>query len=134
MELEKRDLIALIRQEENVRMRLKLQAILYFYEGYSRYKIASCLKVSRTSVNKWVSNYLSHGLKGLEDKQHPGRPALLSSIQRQALADFLLEQKRGCLHGKVRGQLIKEYIHSAFGVEYDLSSIYRILARLEKKP
>ncbi|PKG59060.1 helix-turn-helix domain-containing protein, partial [Shewanella sp. GutDb-MelDb] len=47
----------LIRKEKNARMKLKLLAILHFKEGKSRYKIASYLKVSRTSVNRWVSDY-----------------------------------------------------------------------------
>jgi transposase len=132
-ELAKHDLMALIRKEGSFRMRLKLMAILYFYEGHSRYKIAASLKVSRTSVNKWVSNYLSHGLQGLEDKQHPGRPALLSPFQRQQLADFLAEQEGICHRGKVRGLQVKEYILTTFGVDYDLSNIYRILQQLKKQ-
>ncbi|WP_373870348.1 helix-turn-helix domain-containing protein, partial [Aeromonas caviae] len=34
--------------------------------SHSRTDIARFLKVSRTSVNKWVSNFLLHGVAGLD--------------------------------------------------------------------
>ncbi|MCU8026687.1 helix-turn-helix domain-containing protein, partial [Shewanella glacialipiscicola] len=44
---------------------MRYLALLHFTEGHSRTAIATMLKVSRTSVNKWVTTYLSQGLSGL---------------------------------------------------------------------
>ncbi|MXQ71735.1 helix-turn-helix domain-containing protein, partial [Aeromonas caviae] len=41
-------------------------SLAHFQEGHSRTDIARFLKVSRTSVNKWVSNFLLHGVAGLD--------------------------------------------------------------------
>ncbi|SUJ06147.1 Transposase and inactivated derivatives [Shewanella morhuae] len=60
---------------------MRYLALLHFTEGHSRTAIATMLKVSRTSVNKWVTTYLSQGLSGLDDKPNPGRPAQLSLAQ-----------------------------------------------------
>jgi transposase len=52
-------------------MRLKRRAITLFYAGKSRHKITSYLKISRTSVDKLISRYLSHGLPGVAEKNTP---------------------------------------------------------------
>ena len=59
------DIAALVKSEKSARKRIRYLALLHFTEGHSRTAIASMLKVSRTSVNKWVSTYLSLGLSGL---------------------------------------------------------------------
>ncbi|WP_418954034.1 helix-turn-helix domain-containing protein [Vibrio parahaemolyticus] len=38
---------------------MRLLALALFQEGYTRTQIAKRLNVSRTSVNKWVKNYLT---------------------------------------------------------------------------
>ena len=83
------DFMKLIQQEKNARMKLKLLALLHFHEGKSRYQISDYLKVSRTSVNKWVSSYLTYGLDGLKDKKHTGRPASLTDKQIQQLSRYI---------------------------------------------
>jgi transposase len=62
-------LLALSRAEANGRKRLRLLAISHFLEGKNRTQIALNLKVSRRSINTWVSNYLSDGVVGLEAKK-----------------------------------------------------------------
>ncbi|EGR0399919.1 TPA: helix-turn-helix domain-containing protein [Vibrio parahaemolyticus] len=39
-------------------MKIKLLALAQFKDGHSRTQIAKFLKVSRTSVNKWVQTFL----------------------------------------------------------------------------
>ncbi|WP_424022290.1 helix-turn-helix domain-containing protein, partial [Oceanisphaera pacifica] len=56
-------------------MKMRLLALAHFQDGKSRTQIAQFLKVSRTSVNKWVSAYLNEGLSGLQEKPRPGRPS-----------------------------------------------------------
>ncbi|MBE3888219.1 helix-turn-helix domain-containing protein, partial [Vibrio parahaemolyticus] len=38
-------------------MKMRLLALAYFKDGYSRTQIVKFLKVSRTSINKWVQTF-----------------------------------------------------------------------------
>ncbi|MCL1048195.1 helix-turn-helix domain-containing protein [Shewanella abyssi] len=120
----------LIRKEKSAKMRLKLLAVLHFQDGKSRYQIASYLKVSRTSVNRWISNYLSHGLHGLEEKKHPGRPSGLSESQQVQLTNYIDNITENSKLDKFKGTDIQNYIDREFGIKYEISNIYKILARL----
>ncbi|WP_185817533.1 helix-turn-helix domain-containing protein [Shewanella atlantica] len=121
--------LKLIRQEKNARMKLKLLALQHFHEGKSRYQIADYLKVSRTSVNKWVSCYLANGLEGLKEKKHSGRPPTLTKEQLKQLSIYLKVRQSGSKR-KLYGSEIQSYIADNFGVNYEISNIYRILERL----
>lgn len=52
---------ALVTSEKSARKRKRYLALPHFIEGHSRTTIASMLKVSRTSVNRWVTAYLTMG-------------------------------------------------------------------------
>ncbi|MBO1518298.1 helix-turn-helix domain-containing protein, partial [Oceanisphaera sp. DM8] len=69
------DFTALARKQKSIQMKMRLLALAHFQDGKSRTQIAQFLKVSRTSVNKWVSAYLNEGLSGLQEKPRPGRPS-----------------------------------------------------------
>jgi len=124
------DLKQLIRHEKNARMRLRLLALQHFLEGKSRYQIADYLKVSRTSVNKWISNYLSHGLAGLDEKRHPGRPPALSQAQQKQLTAHIEKCLKKSEDSKVSGPEIRDYIADSFGIYYEMSTVYRLLGRI----
>lgn len=124
------DFMKLIRQEKNARMKLKLLALLHFQEGKSRYQIADYLKVSRTSVNKWVTSYLTHGLDGLIEKKHSGRPASLTATQMQQLSRYIKLKTTSKTDELLHGSEIQAYITERFGVTYEISNIYRILEKL----
>ncbi|MCL1144567.1 helix-turn-helix domain-containing protein [Shewanella marinintestina] len=125
-----RSLAKLIRKEKSARMRLKLLAIVHFQDGKSRYQIAEFLKVSRTSVNRWVSNYLSKGLEGLKEKPHSGRPMILTEKQVEQVKLFIDNSVKNSKSGKVKGYTVQTYIEESFGVKYEISSIYKMIERL----
>ena len=125
-----KELASLIRREKNAKMRIKLLALQHFIEGQSRSQIADYLKVSRTSVNKWVSVYLSHGIAGLADKRRSGRRPALSSEQQRQLADYIVRCQSHCDGHSVTGQAIQAYIARSFGIDYEISTVYRILNKI----
>ncbi|MBE4300609.1 helix-turn-helix domain-containing protein [Vibrio parahaemolyticus] len=45
-------------QQKSIQMKMRLLALDHFKDGHSRTQIAKFLKVSRTSVNKWVQTFL----------------------------------------------------------------------------
>ena len=119
-----------LKGERNVRMKLKLLAISHFLDGKSRYAIARYLKVSRSSVNRWVCAYLADGVIGLEEKPHCGRPIALNVAQQQQLKNYL-DQALKPPHSKpIHGDDIQSYIVDSFGVRYEINSIYRLIKRL----
>ncbi|AQS38504.1 Homeodomain-like domain [Shewanella psychrophila] len=66
--LQTTDSRCLARRENNAQKRIRLLALAHFSEGHNRSEISNILKVSRTSINKWVSDFLERGLVGLEHK------------------------------------------------------------------
>ncbi|GIU31904.1 helix-turn-helix domain-containing protein [Shewanella sp. MBTL60-007] len=122
-------LAKLIRKEKNARMKLKLLAVLHFQDGKSRYQIADFLKVSRTSVNRWISLYLSSGLEGLKDKPHCGRPSILSHDQLLQLKRYIDNKSNREGNGKLTGGDIQLYMEKQFGVKYEISSVYKLIDR-----
>ncbi|WP_298775966.1 helix-turn-helix domain-containing protein [uncultured Shewanella sp.] len=56
------DFNSLARKQKSIQMKMRLLALAHFQDGKSRTQIALSLKVSRTSVNKWVKVFLEEGL------------------------------------------------------------------------
>ncbi|SUI78333.1 Transposase and inactivated derivatives [Shewanella baltica] len=86
------NIAALVKSEKSARKRMRYLALLNFSEGHSRTAITSMLRVSRTSVNRWISTYLAQGLSGLDDTPNPGRPSILSTAQQAKLKMFVQHQ------------------------------------------
>jgi len=120
-------LLALSRMESNARKRLRLLAISHFIEGKNRTEIALILKVSRRSVNTWVSNYLSDGVAGLEAKKAPGRSCPLATKQREQLFDYIDKHSRSSKGGRLTGEAIRLYIADEYQIAYHPNAIYKRL-------
>ena len=48
------DFKKLASQQKSIQMKMRLLALSHFQDGHSRTQIAQFIKVSRTSVNKWI--------------------------------------------------------------------------------
>ncbi|MEC6833751.1 helix-turn-helix domain-containing protein, partial [Photobacterium toruni] len=84
-------------------MKMRLLALEHFKEGKSRTQIAKYLKVSRTSVNKWVSVFLEEGLEELQEKPRSGRPAFLTLKQREQLSNYIKLKAQDSSGGRLIG-------------------------------
>ena len=124
------DFIALARKETNARKKMRYLALAHFKEGQSRTAIADALKISRTSINKWVSLFLNHGLEGLNDARRTGRPSGLTLQQKKALSDYIEAYSELNKGGRLQGVDIQNYIAEHFSIEYEISNIYRLLREL----
>tara|TARA_R110002050_G_scaffold80451_1_gene172060 strand:- start:2990 stop:3541 length:552 start_codon:yes stop_codon:yes gene_type:complete len=122
--------VALAKQEKNARKRMRYLALAHFQEGLSRYAIADALKVSRTSVNKWVSAFLNEGLEGLNNGRHSGRPSGLTLQQKKTLSHYIETHSELSQGGRLQGADIQRYIAKHFSIEYEISNIYRLLREL----
>ncbi|WP_156731404.1 IS630 family transposase [Photobacterium phosphoreum] len=124
------DFKKLARQQKTIQMKMRLLALEHFKEGKSRTQIAKSLKVSRTSVNKWVSVFLEEGLEGLQEKPRSGRPAFLTSKQREQLSNYIKLKAQDSSGGRLIGADIHTYILKEFDKNYHPDSIYYLLKRM----
>lgn len=128
--MKKHDFSELAKTHKSVRMRLHYSALAHFQEGRSRTDIAKFLEVSRTSVNKWISQYHQSGLEGLVDKKTTGRPLRSSELQCSQLIDYINKASKSNELGRLVGTDIQLFITEHFGYQYHLSSVYKLLHRL----
>ena len=124
------DLSKIINSTQNARLRLRLLAVSHFIDGKNRTQIAEYLKVSRTSVNRWIQNYLTHGISGLKEKKHTGRRKGLSEVQLHQLKEFIVSTAVKPDGGRLQGKDVQLYIFSEFGIQYKKSNIYNLLHAL----
>ena len=96
------DFKKLASQQKSIQMKMRLLALAHFKDGQSRTQIAKFLKVSRTSVNKWVQTFLEEGLEGLQEKPRTGRPAFLNTQQREQLSQYIKARAEDSSGGRLR--------------------------------
>ena len=125
------DLSKIINSTSDARLRLRLLAVSHFIDGKNRAQISQYLKVSRTSVNKWIQSYLTHGVSGLKEKKHTGRPNGLSDTQLHQLKAFIVATAVKPNGGRLQGKDVQLYILSEFGIQYQKSNIYKLLHALD---
>nr|WP_194868968.1 IS630 family transposase [Pseudoalteromonas sp. PPB1] len=123
------EFIKLSKQTKDPRKKVRMLALAHFFEGKSRYQIAEYLKVSRTSVNKWVKDYLERGLEGLEELPRSGRPCKLDESQQEQLKAYILDAIKRSEGGRLTLEDIQQYISAQFYIEYELSAVHRLLKR-----
>ena len=124
------DLLKLSRAEKNARKRMRLLALSQFLDCKNRTQVANQLNISRTSVNKWVTQYLGAGLDGLEAGKAKGRTPFLTAKQQKQLGDFIEAQSQNEQGGRLTGEKILDYIKTEFGVHYHHNAIYKLLKKL----
>jgi len=124
------DLLKLSRAEKNARKRMRLLALSQFLECKNRTQVANQLNISRTSVNKWVTQYLEAGLDGLEARKAKGRTPFLTVKQQMQLGLFIETQSQNEQGGRLTGEKILNYIKTEFGVNYHHNAIYKLLKQL----
>ena len=124
------DLLKLSRAEKNARKRMRLLALSQFLECKNRTQVANQLNISRTSVNKWVTQYLEAGLDGLEARKAKGRTPFLTVKQQKQLGHFIETQSQNEQGGRLTGEKILNYIKTEFGVNYHHNAIYKLLKQL----
>ncbi len=124
------ELKQLVKTSKNSRMRNRYLAIVHFTEGQSRADIARYLKVARGSVNSWVQKYLDHGINGLSEGNHTGRPNKLTAQQLDTISHFIYENSVSTTGGRLQAKDVQSFILSNFRIQYQISNIYRLLHQL----
>lgn len=125
------NIAALVKSEKSAQKRMRYLALLHFSDGHSRTAIVRMLKVSRTSVNRWIATYLAQGLRGLDDTPNPGRPATLSTAQHSKPSSKRSYSTKVYLNrGRLMAKDVGHFIQSEFGVTFKQANNYRLLHQL----
>ena len=125
------ELKQLANSSKNSRMRSRYLAVSHFVDGESRTDIAKYLKVARGSVNSWIQKYLDGGIDGLSAAEHPGRPGKLTQLQLDNLREFIEKNSVKPEGGRLQAKDIRLYIIDSYGIDYEVSNIYRLLRQLK---
>ena len=128
--LKNTDFKKLASQKKSIQMKMRYLALSHFQDGQSRASIAKYLKVSRTSVNRWVNAYLTGGIDALNEKPRTGRPHFLTKTQQAILCDFINSHANSQTGGRLIGHDIQCYIKDNFSIDYHADYIYILLAKL----
>jgi putative transposase len=68
--------------QSSARLFKRAMALLHLNQGKTLCAVAHALDVTHQSVARWRDNYLSSGLKALEEKPRSGRPTIISGKSR----------------------------------------------------
>jgi putative transposase len=120
------------KEEENVRVKERLQIILHLREGYTQRDVSSLLRLSVGKVPYWQKRFELEGFSGLYDKDGRGRKAELTgeelSMFASALADgYLME------NGYTRPYKTKDavkFLSENFEINYTIRHVRRLLTTM----
>ena len=128
--LEPINLQALIAQETNGRMRIRLLALSHIKDGADRTQAAKYLKVSRRIVNDWTKRSFTNGLEGLNEKARTGRHSKLTTAQLSQLKEYVQSHSIKENGGRLTAKTLVSFINEKFEVKYSKANIYRLLHSL----
>jgi transposase len=131
-----RQLIRLTKEAERdgaYRVARRLRAVILNAEGRTSSELADILQSPRSKVSEWLSRYEAYGVEGLLEGYRSGRPASLSSEQREQLGDIL--DSGPVAYGLDTGiwtlPMIAWVIEQEFGVHYHPGHVRRMLHALD---
>jgi transposase len=68
---------------------LRARLVLAAAQGLSNKEIAASFRITVNTAGKWRTRFALHGVDGLTDYQHPGRPAKYGPEDRERLHKLL---------------------------------------------
>lgn len=110
----------------------RLHVVLHVLQGASSYEAASLYGHSPRSVQHWIHRLISYGLKGLWDRERPGRPSRLSESERQKLRNEIRRSPRelGYDQNLWDGPLLSHYLKEHYAVKLSVRQCQRLFHQL----
>jgi putative transposase len=124
------------RVQTDARVRIRLLAIANVLDGMSRGEAAQSVGLSRNALHHWTNRYNHEGLEGLSDHPRCGRPTNLDPQKTESFKQRVVAGAELSRDGIVsfRGWELQEILSQEFDAEYALSSVYKVLSRLNLRP
>ncbi len=120
-------------QNQKSRIRKRLEAVKYLYEGMTRKEVMIEVRCARQTLVTWIDMYCAGGLESLTQATVSNKPERLSDEQKVELKRMLLENKPtdyGIERQIWTGKIIVEVIKQRWDVDLRDSRIYAILKEL----
>ena len=110
----------------------RLHVILHVLQGASSYEVAKLYGHSPRTVQYWIHRLLSYGLRGLWDKEHPGRPGKLSEKEQETLRNEIRRSPRelGYDQNLWDGPLLSYHLKEHYGITLSIRQCQRLFHRL----
>ena len=110
----------------------RLHGLLLLTGGQSCGQIAELFGEDRSTVQRWVNRFESHGLEGLRDVERPGRPASLDAKQWVKLGKDLRHDPAefGYAGHLWDGKLLAEHLRTCYDVTLGRRQCQRIFRQL----
>jgi transposase len=126
---ERQRLRGLMKATRSKREYREASAILEKADGLTYEAIAVKHGVDVRTVQRWVEAYEAHGLDGLRDKPHPGKPSSYTEAQRRRIVELALQSPRlfGYLRNSWSVRLLSRHLTREVGVKISKSQVWRIL-------
>jgi len=115
--------------EKNVKVKLRLQMMMYLREGYTHRKVSEMLRVSVGIVAYWKKRFEEEGFDGLGDREGRGRKPQFTDEELSMLGGLIdsgLLMDDGYTRG-LKTKDVAEFFNDYFGINYTKRHCRRIL-------
>ena len=121
-----------ISRSEEARYDHRLHGVLLVGQGLSCLEVAQLLGQDPVTVQRWVHRFNRSGFAGLHEGERPGRPALLSAAQWEALGRDLRRAPRELKYEQNLwdGKLLAHHLQLHYEVSLGVRQCQRIFVRL----
>lgn len=124
------DFVQLSRQSKDPKEKQRLLTLANLQDGKTQAVVADSLKISVPTVKRTLKRFRDSGLNDLKDHDHPGAPAKLTEAQMLELKTVVLDTQAQRVGGRITGYDIQALIEDRWEVNYGLSTVYTLLAKL----
>lgn len=121
----------LAKTEGSPRERRRFLAFAHLSEGQTFTQAAASVRVKLRSLMRWVKRFRTEGLEGLKDKAGRGAKPLILAEHRAAFRQAVLELQERRTGGRIRGRDILELMHTKYGIDPTLKTVYNTLKRAD---
>jgi transposase len=125
------ELHAAFRRNDGRRIK-RISALLLLADQRSPASIAERLGLGRSTLYAWLRAFLVDGIASLRPRKSPGRPAKLTSSQKQRLREVVTAgpEAAGYQTGCWSSALLQDLIHREFGQLYNVHYLSELLRNL----
>lgn len=129
--LEQYDFDKLSKTQGNSRERKRYLAFAHIRDGRSFTETAAAIRIKLRTLMNWIKRFKAQGIDGLKDQPGRGAKPYLSSEERAAFKQAVLELQEKKSGGRIRGSDVLELMKKKYNVEPTLSTVYNTLKRAD---
>src|ERR1700704_2708257 len=132
VELTAAELRAAAGREKDGSAARRMLALAMVLDGADRKSAAETCGMDRQTLRDWVHRYNAQGLRGLYDREHPGRPPRLTAAQQEEVARIVEAGPDLARDGVVRWRCVdlQAVIQARFGVTLAERTVGTLLNKL----